>query len=93
MAAVPARDPGNAGWLGLPALREFLTIVDYPSGRLILERRRVPDNRPDFTTTGLVLRPPRDNRPALVADVMAGSPAGEAGLLPATRCSPSTVWT
>jgi len=77
---VPDREPSGAGRIGLPVLRRFQVVVDYPRRRLILHPR---DNRADpfpFYTTGLVLSPGRDSTTRLVIDVMAGTPAAEAGL-------------
>ncbi|NOT10078.1 MAG: PDZ domain-containing protein [Gemmatimonadales bacterium] len=74
----PGARPGSDGWIGLEALRRFTVLIDYPNGRLILgatERMAEPFR---FTTTGLYLTP--GGTELSVADVMAGSPAEEAGL-------------
>jgi predicted aspartyl protease len=80
-AYVPQREAENPARIGLPVLKHFNFIVDYPGKRLVL-RPRVGQNEPfRFTTTGLVLQPGRDSVYRRVAHVIAGSPAAEAGIL------------
>lgn len=78
--AVPAREPSDQGRLGLPVLKRFNFVVDYPGRRLLLRRRLAMRDPFPFTTTGLVLTPGRDSSRRVIADVIRGSPAADAGL-------------
>lgn len=69
------------GNLGAQALHRFRVIFDVPHGRLILEPNDVFDEPFDFDHAGLALTPwaPHTGT-VIVADVVADSPAAEAGI-------------
>lgn len=81
-AYVPNQEPGDQGRVGLPVLKRFNFVVDYPGKRLVLRPRAAQHEPFRFTTTGIVLRPGRDSVQRLVAHVIAGSPAEQAGIAP-----------
>ena len=73
-----ATKTGDSGNVGNPVLSEFNVIFDYPKSQLILERNK-NYGAPDFYgRSGIVFDP--DWEIALVADVVPGSPAADAGI-------------
>lgn len=71
------------GSVGLDVFRQFHTILDYGNQRLILEPNTFFGTAFSFSTTGLYLEPWERGTDALtVVDVVAGSPAEEAGIQP-----------
>lgn len=77
---VPNQEPSGNARVGLPVLRRFHVVIDYPGQRLILRPRpNLADPFP-FNTSGIILHPGKDSVLRVIADVMAGSPAAIAGL-------------
>lgn len=74
------RDLGIPGRLGLPAIRGFRTIIDYPGRRITLEPRQWVSDIPDFTTTGILIRPTVAGALPIVMSIVSESPAHQAGI-------------
>lgn len=78
---VPNQEPTGEARVGLPVLRRFHVVVDYPGQRLILRPRANLAEPFPFNTTGILLHPGKDSVHRAIADVMPGSPAAMAGLV------------
>lgn len=81
-----APDKDVHGWIGLEVLERFRVVFDYPSQRMILAPNARLAEPFTFHTTGLFFAPPKPGLTALtVVEVMAGSPAAQAGIAEGDR--------
>ena len=80
-SSVPKNEPSDEGRVGIPVLRRFNLVIDYPGKRLILVPRANVADAFRWNTTGIVLRPAKPGSPREVAFVMAGSPAEQGGIV------------
>jgi predicted aspartyl protease len=71
----------DAGTIGVAVLSRFRIVLDYPRRRVIFEDVAAPEARAEEDQSGaFVTAAPPELRLVVVAQVLAGSPAAEAGL-------------
>ena len=71
----------DAGTIGVAVLSRFRIVLDYPRRRVILEDAAAPGGRVDEDLSGaFVVAAPPELRAVVVAQLLAGSPAAEAGM-------------